>query len=67
MSKETPMKDFRCRCGNADAKTDGDSLYFGHRKVPLDLLRLQWLCSRCGREMRWFSTRARKGLTEQAK
>lgn len=63
LKPEYGLRDWLCpRCRKVQAQTDGESIYFDGKKVPLDPLRLMWTCKFCRSEVKWQSTRKRKGL-----
>ena len=61
-------KPFRCkRCSATVAETDGVSIYFGAKPVPMNPRRILFTCPHCKSEVFWEATRNRNILHETAR
>lgn len=51
-------KPFNCRrCGEKVAETNGIEIYFGLKPVPMNPLRIKFICPNCKAEVEWHSIR----------
>jgi endogenous inhibitor of DNA gyrase (YacG/DUF329 family) len=64
LPEPTPeKKPYNCRrCQRRVAETDGVSIFFGPKPVPLNPTQIMFTCPFCHAEVRWQTTRDRNGL-----